>query len=359
MLWEVMDADRSSLMLIDDTGAPRWSITDVDALLDGEAPERAVDPAPVPRFGRESSLRLAGVLPGSADSVLVRADGAIAAVDAADGKAIWRSRGTIAEIIDADADDAAVVIAGTAAAGDRSVRAIVLDRASGRLVAALDDPDIGSVRWVRIVGPGQVAIGHDAGISRWDLLNDRVSWIRDDSLAQRSLGIDGVIGTFLLHAEGRSPQAIRWRDGSVDGDAFPMLTQRTRAPSEWQEFTRSGDVIVAGDEQGVGLFGLGGAQLGATVADIGRTLHSATPVASGLVVTEQAGRVDSAAGMGGRARSRLRLQLLGWSDGLKMRGLPASFDVPAQAFGTPIAVDGWIVVPAGKDSSYAVPIPSG
>lgn len=361
VLWEAIDPDRSSLSLIDDAGAPRWSIPDVDSLLSGEPPEQATGPDPVPRFGRESSLRIAGVFPGPADVVLVRSDGAIAAVDSGEGKEMWRSKGVFSEIVDADADDSVVVIAGAGAgeSGDGSMRAVAIDRASGRPVAALSDPDIGSVRWVRIVGPGQVAVGHDSGTSRWDLLDDRVSWIRDDPSGRRSLGIDGVVGTFLLHAEGRAPQAIRWRDGGVDPRAFDMLTGRLQRPSEWQDFMRSGDVIVAGDEQGVGLFALDGAQLGATVSIPGRSLHAATPVGAGLVVTEQAGRVDPAVGVGGRARSRLRMQLLGWSDGLKMLGLPASFDVPAQTFGTPIAVDGWIVVPAGKDSSYAVPIPSG
>ena len=359
VIWEQVDADRSSLSLIDDAGAPRWSLTDVDALLDGDVPERAPIPDPAPRFGRESSLRLAGIFPGPADIVLVRADGAVCAVDAAEGKQVWRSKDVVSEILDADADDAVVVIAGIPAAGDGTSRAIALDRASGRPVAVLADPDIGSVRWVRIVGPGQVAIGHDAGTSRWNLMDERVCWIRDDPAGLRSSGIDGVAGTFLLHAEGRAPQAVRWRNGSGDPGAFAMLTERTRLPAEWREFTRSGDVIVAGDEQGAGLFTPEGAQLGATVSVPGRSLHAATPVGAGLVVTEQAGRVDPAAGFGGRVRSRLRLQLLGWSDGLRMLGAPVAFDVPAQAFGTPIAIDGWIVVPAGKDSSYAVPIPSG
>lgn len=357
VLWEAMDADRSSMSLIDHSGSVRWSIPDVDALLDGDTPNRADGADPAARIGRESSLRLAGVFPGPADIVLVRADGAMAAIDASDGRQLWVSKGIVREIVDADADDAVLMIAGLAA--DGSMRAIALDRASGRPVTALADPEVGPVRWVRIMGPGQVALGHDAGTSRWDLIDDRVSWIRDDPWGRRSIGIDGVYGTFLLHAEGRPPQAVRWRDGSADPRAFAMLTQRTRRPAEWQEFARSGDVIVAGDEQGVGLFGLDGSQLGATVAMPGRTLHAATPVGAGLVVTEQAGRVDPAVGMGSRVRSRLRLQLLGWSEGLKMLGLPAAFDVPAQAFGTPIAVDGWIVVPAGKDSSYAVPIPSG
>ena len=357
VLWEVMDADRSSMSLIDSAGAPRWSITDADALLDGDAADQSAGPDPAPRFGRESSLRLAGVFPGPSDIVLVRADGAVAAIDAAEGKPVWRSKGLATEIVDADADDAVVVIAGET--GDGSTRVIAIDRATGQRMTALSDPDVGAVRWVRITGPGQVAVGHDSGTSRWNLTDDRVSWIRDDTWGRRSVGIDGVAGTFLLHGEGRAPLAVRWRDGGVDPEAFTMMTQRARRPAEWQEFARSGDVIVAGDEQGVGIFSLDGMQLGATISIPGRTLHAATPVGAGLVVTEQAGRVDPAAGVGGRVRSRLRLQLHGWSDGLKMLGLPTAFDVPAQTFGTPIAVDGWIVVPAGKDSSYAVPIPSG
>lgn len=358
VLWEVMDADRSSLSLVNDAGAPRWSVADVDALLDGEAPEPAA-PEPSPRFGRESSLRIAGVFPGPSDIALVRADGAIAVIDSTEGTPQWRLKGTFSEIIDADADDAVVVVAGVSASGDGSTRAMALDRATGRPIAALTDPDIGGVRWIRIVAPGQVAVGHDAGTSRWDLIGERVSWTRDDPASLRSIGIDGVARTALLHSEGRAPQAIRWGDGSVDARAFSMLTERTQRPSEWQEFIRTGDVIVAGDEQGVGLFDLDGTQLGATVSIPGRTLHAACPVGAGLVVTEQAGRIDAMGGMGGRVRARLRLQLLGWSDGLKMLGMPTSFDVPTQTFGTPLAVDGWIVVPAGKDTSYAVPIPTG
>lgn len=359
VVWELFDADRSSLSLIDDAGSRRWSIADVDALLDGELPEQAPRADPVPRFGRETAIRLAGVFAGPADVALVRADGAIAAVEAADGAVLWRSKGVVQEILDADADDSMIVIAGVSAAGEGDARAIALDRASGRPIAVLSDPDIGGVRWVRIVGPGQVAVGHDSGTSRWDLTDERVSWIRDDPAGRRSGGIDGVYGTFMLYGEGRAPQAIRWRDGSVDPGAFAMLTGPRPLPSDWREFTRSGDVIVAGDEKGVGLFSLDGAQLGASVTVPGRTLHAAVPVGSGLIVTEQAGRVDPALGMGSRVRSRLRLQRLGWSDGLKMLGLPESCDVPAQAFGTTLAVEGWIVISAGKDSSYAVPIPSG
>jgi len=359
VLWEILDADRSSLSMIDDAGTRRWSIADVDAVLDGDEPAQVPASGAVPRFGRETSLRLPGVFAGPSDVVLVRADGAMAAIDSARGETTWRTKGIVDEIADADADDSVIVIAGVSAAGDGSARAIALDRATGRPVAALSDPDIGGVRWVRIVAPGQVALGHDAGTSRWDLMDERVSWIRDDPGGMRSGGIDGVGDTFLLYGEGRPPQAIRWPDGSLDPSAFAMLTGRRPRPAEWQEFARSGDVIVAGDEQGVGLFGLDGTQLGANVSIPGRTLHAAVPVGAGLVVTEQAGRVDPAMGMGSRVRSRLRMQLLGWSDGLKILGLPESFDVPAQTFGTPLAVEGWIVVPAGKDSSYAVPIPSG
>lgn len=359
VLWEMLDADRSSLGLVDDAGARRWTVPDVDALLDGDAPEQAARPEPVPRFGRESSVRLPGVLPGPGDVALVRGDGAVAVIDAAEGSLMWRSQGAVDEIIDADADDAVIVIAGTSADSDGLVRAIAIDRATGTPVAVLSDPDIGSVRWVRIMAPGQVAVGHDSGTSRWDLLDDRVSWIRDDPAAQRSDGVDGAGRTVLLYSDGRTPQAIRWSDGSVDASAFDMLTSRRHRPAEWQGFMRSGDVIVAGDERGVGLFGLDGALLGATVSVPGQSLHAVVPVGTGLVVTEQAGRIDAPVGMGARVRSRLRLQLLGWSDGLKMRGLPESFDVPAQNFGTPIAVEGWIVIPAGKDSSYAVPIPAG
>jgi outer membrane protein assembly factor BamB len=359
VLWEMLDADRSSLGLVDDAGARRWTVPDVDALLDGDAPDQAVRPEPVPRFGRESSIRLPGVFPGPADVALLRGDGAVAVVDATEGSLTWRSKGAVDEIIDADADDAVIVIAGVSAAGDGLARAIAIDRATGTPVAVLSDPDIGSVRWVRIMAPGQVAVGHDAGTSRWDLLDDRVSWIREDLSAQRSDGVDGVGRTLLLYCDGRTPQAIRWSDGSIEANAFELLTSRRHRPAEWQGFMRSGDVIVAGDERGVGLFGLDGSLLGATVSVPGQFLHSVVPVGAGLVVTEQAGRVDAPVGVGSRVRSRLRLQLLGWSDGLKMRGLPESFDVPAQAFGTPIAVEGWIVIPAGKDSSYAVPIPAG
>ena len=358
VLWQAMDADRSSLAMIDDSGATRWSIADIDAMLDGDVPERPARADPVPRFGREHSFRLAGAFPGPADIVLVRTDGAVASVSSADGTPQWRSAGVVAEILDADADDSVVIIVGLGAGGG-GARAIALDRASGRPVAVLSDPDIGAVRWVRIVGPGQVAVGHDAGTSRWDLLEDQVSWIRDDVAGRRSVGIDGVSGTFLLQADGSAPQAIRWRDGSVDRQAFAMLTGRQSRPADWQELTRSGDVIVAGDEEVVAIFSLDGSQLGATIPMPGRALHAATPVGAGLVVTEQAGRVEPAAGLGGRSRSRMRLQLLGWSDGLKMLGVAASFDVPAQTFGTPIAIDGWVVIPAGKDLSFAVPIPSG
>lgn len=359
VLWEILDADRSSLSMIDDAGTRRWSLTDADAILDGDASGQVPAAGAVPRFGRETSLRLPGVFAGPSDVVMVRADGAMASIDSAQGETIWRTAGIVDEIVDADADDSVVVIAGTSSAGDGAARAIAFDRASGRPVAALSDPDIGGVRWVRIVAPGQVAVGHDAGTSRWDLMDDRVSWIRDDPGGMRSGGIDGVGDTLLLYGEGRPPQAIRWRDGGLDASAFAMLTGRRQRPSEWQEFARSGDVILAGDEAGVGLFSLDGTQLGATVSIPGRTLHAAVPVGAGLVVTEQAGRIDPAMGMGSRVRSRLRLQLLGWSDGLRILGLPESFDVPAQTFGTPLAVEGWIVVPAGKDSSYAVPIPSG
>jgi outer membrane protein assembly factor BamB len=358
VLWDVLDADRSSLAAIDDAGAPRWSIADLDALVDGDDPGRPAAQDPVPRFGRESSVRIGDLHPGPADLVLVRADGAIAAIDCADGTVRWRSKGAYGEIVSADADDSMVVIAEVPSGGDGSARALVLDRASGRPVAVLEDPDVGSVRWVQVVAPGQVAVGHDNGTSRWDIVQDRVSWTRDDPASLRSTGIDGVVGNMLLHSEGRV-HAIRWFDGTSARGAFAMLTERVHRPSEWVGFARTGDVIVAGDERGVGLFSLDGTQLGATVAMPDRTIHSACPVGAGLVVTEQAGRVDPAMGIGGRVRSRLRLQLLGWSEGLKMVGSPVSFDVPAQSFGTLHAVDGWIVVPAGKDTSYAVPIPSG
>ena len=359
VLWEAMDADRSSLSLIDDAGAPKWSIPDLDALLDGELHQRAAGPEPVPRTVRESTLRLEGVFPGPADVVLIRADGAIAAIDAAEGTPRWTSKGAFREIIGADTDDSVVIVAGVGSGGGGEAQAVALDRATGRPVAVLADRAIGPIRWVRIVAPGQVAVGHDAGTSRWDLAADHVPWIRDDPASLRSIGIDGTFRTFLLSSEARAPQAIRWSDGSLDPDAFALLTQRMPRAPEWIEFMRSGDVIVAGDEQGAALFSLDGAQVGASVSIPGRTLHAACPVGAGLVVTEQAGRVDPAVGMGGRVRSRLRLQLLGWSDGLKMLGAPISVEVPAQTFGTPIAIDGWIVVPAGKDSSYAVPIPSG
>jgi hypothetical protein len=359
VMWEMLSADRSSLSFVDDAGSRRWTVDDCDTLIDGDAPDAAAVPGAVPRPGRESMLQLAGVIPGPSDIVLVRGDGAMAAVDAAEGSLLWRARRTLAEVIDADADDAVVAIAGRAMPGDSIDRVMLIDRASGKPIALLADPDVGSVRWVRIVGPGQVAVGHDQGTSRWDLSEDRVSWIRDDTGGRRSTGIDGVGSTMLMSAEGRPPQAIRWGDGAILSQAYPLLTGRWQRPVAWEEFVRTGDAIVAGDEQRVGLFALDGTQLGATIPIPGRTLHSVTPVGAGLVVTEQAGRAEVAAGVGMRPRARLKLQLLGWSDGLKISGPGSSVDLPAPVTGTPLAVDGWIVVTTSKDSSYALPIPTG
>lgn len=359
VLWEMISADRSSLSLVDEAGSRRWTVADCDAALDGQAEGAPANAGPVPRSGRESVLQFGGVMPGPSDILLVRADGAIASVDAADGSIRWRAGQNLAEVIDADADDAVLAVAGRLSLGEGPDRVMVLDRGSGKPIALLADPDIGSVRWVRIAGPGQLAVGHDQGTSRWDLTEDRVSWIRDDPAARRSTGIDGVGGTMLLQSEGRSPQSIRWSDGASLPQSFAMLTGRWQRPLAWEDLVRSGDVIVAGDDQRIGLFALDGTQLGATVAIPGRSMHAVTPVGAGLVVTEQAGRAEATGGVGMRPRSRLRLQLLSWSDGLKMIGPGSAVDLPAPPTGTPLAVDGWIVIPTGKESSYALPIPTG
>lgn len=359
VIWEPRLGDRIALSMVTQAGERAWSIADLDAEVRGVDPEAGGPEEEAARLiAPDGGLTLPGVLPGPGDIVLVRRDGTVASVDVASGSVRWRMTKALAEVVDADADDSVVILAGRkggAEAGAMSI--VVIDRARGTVCRTLDEESGSDIAWIRVIAPGQVAIGRDGSLSRWDALQGQVSWIQEDAWGRGASAVMPCGALLAVREEGFGCRGVRWSDGALEPAAFARLSPSNAVPTRWSEMARSGDAILAADESGAFLFDLQGRLLGATAPMPGRSLQGATPMGPGLVTCEQQASMTPGA-IGQRARSTARLQLLGWSDGLRMQSLPVTVDLSAPVLGMPIAVDGWLMLHVGKEATCAVPVPA-
>lgn len=342
---EQRDRETLGAQWIDDRGDTRWQVDDLAAAVseDGVVPERT------------ECL----VLCGRDDLAIVRVDGSVVMLSASDGQSRWRASRTVDEVACATSSETLVAIAGTrGGSDDRSSWLVALDQATGAVIEELRVPDDEPVRWLHVLGPGELAYGTPRGVGRWQLFGSAagLQWL---SLNPRLRGTvyGDPLGMHLLVGDATDRENILdWHSGTIEDGRFESTTLSDAENSK--HWMRSGSVIVGWSRTGIDLFTLRGEAIGASRLHGIRNFQHVLAASGGLLAVEQNrdGANEPRESGARRAATGMLIHRLGWGDGGRIASPALDVEFSEGRIDRAQLLDGWILL-GGSQLTHAIPLP--
>lgn len=339
------DRDTLGAEWIDDAGARRWRIDDMNsAVRELAAPAAQGDCL---------------VLGGRDNLVVARTDGFVRAFGVEDGLPRWDPTQPLDEVVAADASETIIVLSGTRTAPDaRTSWLVALDINTGAVIAELPTPSEEPVRWVQIFGAGEIAFGTTRGVGRWQLygaasglrwhaINPRLrTTVRCESLGLHIVLADPTDRTTILD----------WRTGTIDDTKFVPPRQKTSVEG-FRRWMRSGSTILGWSTGEVDLFSLRGDALGSTSLHGTRRIQSVVPASGAIVAIEQVDRSNEPREFGlSRATMQLFIHRFGWADGGRIIAPALELEIAEVRLDRIALLDGWLLL-GGSQTTLAIPLP--
>jgi len=330
---------------IDDGGEVRWRIDDLAAQLT--------------KNGDVSDQTECFVFTAHDNLIVTRVDGVAAAFSLADGRLRWQSSSTIDEVSSMHASETLIAIAGTRNRSDvRSAWIVALDQSTGKIVAELPSIDDDSLRWVTVIGPGEIGFGTSQGVGRWQVFgpatglqwfafSPRLRGSNDGMLLATQLAIVTTPGNSTL---------LDWRSGSAQQSRFGF-TGGPRNSDSSRQWLRSGGVIIGWSSDSVEFFSLTGEAIGSSSLHGPRQIEWVLPASGGLIAIEQIDPSNEPREFGApRGQSRILIHRFGWNDGGRIMGPPLEVEFNQVRIESAQAIDGWILL-SGPQSTMAIALP--
>lgn len=327
------------------TGAESWVTEPSRTLLgerDPEAPMEMVLPG-----GRAASP--AQVVPAVVGDTLLltRRDGAVMALDLADGKTSrWTRASDDLAVAEFETTPTAVVIGGSNVGGDAVPRVLALDARTGAELLSLELGEglAPTLDWIRTTPQGVLLVGSEAGVQAHRLGGGDESlpmWLVDIPDTQGSEGA-WVVGDWLI-VQGRFGQlvAIQISTGRLDPSAFRTLDSSTE-PVRGVEHGDGWAAVVR--ESSVEFYSTDGAFLGRDVSEGEGTVTAAFASPSQLVTVDLSGdRVGEAAAQ----QFAVRLGRLDARSGGRIAGPDVALRTIGQRVNAVRPLQGWLLMSNG------------
>ena len=337
--------DTRGAQKIDDAGEVRWRIDDFSIAV----AENGV-------VGDRSECL---VITGHENVVGVRVDGAVGAFALGDGQLRWRTATTVDEIGCVDASETLIVIAGTRIKSDSRTSCVVaIDQSTGKTLAELPVPDDEQVRWVQVMGPGEIAFGTQQGVGRWQLFGTAVGlrWISTSAKLRTTIAGEMLGWKMLVTDPTDQSNILDWRSGLIEDVRFGSSSKlgKEDGPRRW---IRSGANIVGWSRSVIDLFTLSGELVGSSSLHGARRIQDVLLASGAIVAVEQANSANEPRDFAlNRAGTRTLIHRFGWSDGGRIMGSALEVDFADGRLDRIQLLDGWILM-GGAQSTLAIPLP--
>ncbi|MSR68981.1 MAG: hypothetical protein EXS17_01345 [Phycisphaerales bacterium] len=339
------DSEMLGAEWIDDDGDRRWRIDDLAAAV----PALAGVGLPSDCF----------VLGGRESLVVARHDGAVRAFGVGDGLPRWEPRQPLDEIVCADASETLIAVSGTRSVLDaRTSWLSALDVRTGAVIAEIPTPSDEPVRWIQILGAGEVAFGTTRGVGRWQLygvaaglrwhsLNPRLRGsVRCESLGLHLVVTDPTDRTTILD----------WGTGTIDDSKFAPLRPKLTVDGS-RRWIRSGSTVLGWSNSEVDLFSLRGEALGTSSLHGTRRLQNVLPASGAIVAIEQSEKANEPREFGlNRAAIQHFVHRFGWADGGRIAAPALEVEFSDPRLDRTQLLDGWLLL-GGSQTTLAIPLP--
>ncbi len=339
--------DRETLAAewIDDTGLRRWRIDDLSAAVDGIAAVAA-----------PSECLVVG---GRENLVVARPGGSVRAFSVWDGLPRWEGRHPLDEIACADAGETLIALSGTRAAPDaRTSWLVALDVRTGDVIAEAPTPSDEPVRWIQILGAGEVAFGTTRGVGRWQLYGPAagVRWHAINARLRGSIRCE-PLGSFIVVSDATDrPTILDWESGTIDDSKFVSVRAQPTAEGS-RRWIRSDSTILGWTNSEVDLFSLQGEALGSSRLHGTRRIQSVLPASGAILAVEQSDKANEPREFGlNRAAMQLFVHRFGWGDGGRIVAPALEVEFTDPRLDRMQLLDGWLLL-GGSQRTLAIPLP--
>lgn len=330
---------------IDGGGSQRWRIDDLAAAVVGIAD---------PRVPSECL-----VLGGRESLVVARPDGAVRAFNVSDGLPRWERQRPLDEVTCADAGETLIALAGGRSVSDAQTSWLVaMDIRTGDVIGEVPVPSDEPVRWIQILGAGELAFGTTRGVGRWQLYGTAAGlrWHAINPRLRGSVRCDSL-GPFVVVADATDRTTILdWESGTIDDSKFVPVRPRQTAEGS-RRWIRSGSTILGWTNSEVDLFSLQGDAIGSSSLHGTRRIQSVVPASGAIVAVEQADKGNEPREFGlNRTATQLLIHRFGWGDGGRIVAPALEVEFNDPRLDRMQLLDGWLLL-GGSQTTLAIPLP--